>query len=258
MIQSVAVSTMLSCIAYSLWARRFTFHSYWENCHTACIVLQGVAVLLIVPQNSIIDRGLHWLTGQWNLDVWLGDMCFLFAVAAMTMHTVTRLMPLDDVTEVWRQKVQPPITLAVMLTLALLYKSPTADIPDTAHLDGDNTLLPISGVADMWLQLYWLVLLGTMIYLMLYMALQFIKIRRDQRSRSSANFYLVCIAVGVISAVARLAAVFDGSDGSDQGTQMWFFTCCATSLQSLIAARTWRHKANSFHQHPEDTTSDAP
>jgi hypothetical protein len=255
MSETLTISTMLGCIAYSLWVRRGTFHCYWENCNTICIGLQGVAAILIIPQNSIIERGLHYLTGQWNLDVWLGHMCFMFAIGACLLHTMTRLTPPAGLQKIYCQTVQLPITLTVTLTLAALWESPAADAP--------NRDITVAAGADVWLQIYWLLLTGTMAYLLVLTALQFVKIRRDRRSRCYANFYLGCIAVGITSCVIRIATILvaDPSGASHNAKIMWFCTCGAASLQSLIAARSWRRRSRAYRYPPltefqEDTASD--
>ena len=61
---------------------------------------------------------------------------------------------------------------------------------------------------DFWLNMYWLLLCATLIYLLGYGARALLVLRKDPRSRTVANIYLVSSAAGIAACVTRLATAF--------------------------------------------------
>ena len=61
---------------------------------------------------------------------------------------------------------------------------------------------------DFWLNMYWLMLCGMLIYLLGYGSRALLILRKDPRSRRIANVYLVACAAGIAACIVRLATAF--------------------------------------------------
>src|ERR1700682_4133955 len=79
----------LACIAWSLWIRRVTWTCRWEVAATLNIALQGAAVLLMSPlASATIGPALHALTGQWNLEDYIGHDRYFVAAPALVYNAL--------------------------------------------------------------------------------------------------------------------------------------------------------------------------
>ena len=87
----------LASISWSLWIRRLTWHCRWEVAATLNIALQGCAVALMSPLASdTLGFALHDLTGEWNLQNYIGHDCYIVAASAIVYNALGRLG--DDTT----------------------------------------------------------------------------------------------------------------------------------------------------------------
>src|SRR5262245_53260830 len=176
------IAITLVCIAWSLWIRRVTWTCRWEVAATLNIALQGLAVLLMSPLASeTIGPVLHALTGKWNLEDYIGHDCYIVAASAIVYNTLGRLADDDAMQRSFKQYVERPATLCIPLLLV------TFSIGNGARIyRADFFTVP----TDFWLNLYWLLLCGTLIYLLGYGIRATLVLRKDPRSRRIANFYL--------------------------------------------------------------------
>ena len=79
----------LASISWSLWIRRLTWHCRWEVAATLNIALQGCAVALISPlASATVGVALHRLTGEWNLQNYLGHDCYIVAASAIVYNAL--------------------------------------------------------------------------------------------------------------------------------------------------------------------------
>lgn len=233
-VQSLTAAAAFICVSYSVVVRRATFHNFWESATTACILLQGIGMLLIVPESNFLDEWLRRLTGQRYLADWAGHMCFVGAFAALALSAQMRLMTMDELRPQLRRHIQYPVTILVPITLMLLWHSKNA----SAEYE---TLLIVPD--DGWLAAYRLVYCTIMGYILVYAWRLFWDVRRDNRSHTYANFYLVCIGLAMINCTIRVIAVFCNYDCDMLAAHViWYGVCIFTGVMSLVAAHSWHMK----------------
>ncbi len=154
------ITITLASIAWSLWIRRVTWHCRWEVAATLNIALQGCAVALMSPLSAeTLGVALHRITGEWNLQNYVGHDCYIVAASAIVYNAVGRLADDDALQASFKQYVERPATLCIPLLLAtfsLSYGSKT--------YARDFFELP----TDFWLTVYWVLLCGTLAYLLTF------------------------------------------------------------------------------------------
>ncbi|OAN28565.1 hypothetical protein [Mycolicibacterium iranicum] len=233
------IAITLLCIAWSLWIRRVTWSCRWEVAATLNIALQGAAVLLMSPLASeTLGPFLYSLTGKWNLEDYLGHDCYIVAASAVVYNALGRLEQDHAMQQRFRQHIELPATLCIPLLLgafwlgngATIYRADFFDVP-----------------TDLWLNLYWLMLCGMLIYLLAYGGRALLILRTDPRSRPIANVYLFACAMGILACVVRLITAFVPALQTVQGsTLVWFFACACGAGFALTSAHSWRLKTKWF------------
>jgi hypothetical protein len=230
----------LACIAWSLWIRRVTWTCRWEVAATLNIALQGCAVLLMSPAASAtVGHALHALTGKWNLEDYIGHDCYIVAASAIVYNALGRLADDNLLQQKFKQYVERPATLCIPLLLATfsigngaaIYRPDFFDVP-----------------TDFWLNAYWLLLCGTLIYLLVYGSRALLILRKDPRSRTIANIYLVASASGITACVVRITTAFVTplQDFKTSSLLVWVFACMCGAGFALTAAHSWRQKVKWF------------
>ena len=236
------IAITLATIAWSLWIRRVTWRCRWEVAATLNIALQGCAVALMSPAASAtIGVALHDLTGKWNLEDYIGHDCYIVAASAIVYNALGRLSDDHAMQTAFKQYVERPATLCIPLLLATfslgngarVYRPDFFDVP-----------------TDFWLNMYWLVLCGTLIYLLVFGSRALLVLRKDPRSRRIANLYLVASACGVIACVVRDHHRVRPADPSRGGrwTLVWLFACMCGGGFALASAHAWRQKVKWFQR----------
>jgi hypothetical protein len=239
----MALATLLAltitCIAWSLWIRRVTWTCRWEVAATLNIALQGAAVLLMSPLASeTLGHWLHDLTGKWNLEDYIGHDCYIVAASAIVYNSLGRLQDDNAMQRSFKQYVERPATLCIPLLLvtfsvgngARIYKPDFFDVP-----------------TDFWLNLYWLLLCGTLIYLLGYGIRALLVLRKDPRSRTIANLYLVASASGIMACLVRITTAYvTPVQALEGGNLVWFFACLCGAGFALASAHSWRIKTKWF------------
>lgn len=239
----MALATLLAititCIAWSLWIRRVTWTCRWEVAATLNIALQGMAVLLMSPLASeTIGHWLYALTGKWNLEDYLGHDCYIVAASAIVYNTLGRLADDDNVQRSFKQYVERPATVCIPLLLVTFSAGNGARI-----YKPDFFTVP----TDFWLNLYWLLLCGTLIYLLGYGIRATLVLRKDPRSRRIANFYLVASICGILACIVRIiTAVVPQLQTATGSTLVWLFACMCGAGFALASAHSWRIKTKWF------------
>lgn len=234
------IAITLCCIAWSLWIRRVTWASRWEVAATLNIALQGVAVLLMSPLASeTVGVALHALTGKWNLEDYIGHDAYIVAASAVVYNALGRLQDDRSLQRTFKQYVERPATLCIPLLLvtfslgngARIYRSDFFEVP-----------------TDFWLNTYWLLLCGTLIYLLGYGCRALRVLRKDPRSRRVANVYLVASGAGIAACVVRLVTAYIPSlQAMDAAsTLVWVFACMCGAGFALTSAESWRSKTRWF------------
>lgn len=235
------IALTLASIAWSLWIRRVTWHCRWEVAATLNIALQGCAVALMSPAASAtVGVALHRLTGKWNLEDYLGHDCYIVAASAIVYNALGRLADDNAMQRAFKQYVERPATLCIPLLLATFSAGNGARI-----YRADFFKVP----TDFWLDMYWLLLCGTLIYLLGYGIRALLVLRKDPRSRRIANVYLVSSASGIAACLVRLTTAFvTPLQRLEGGTLVWVFACLCGAGFALASAHSWRQKLKWFQQ----------
>src|SRR5262245_51212234 len=233
------IALTLGCIAWSLWIRRITWSCRWEVAATLNIALQGLAVLLMSPLASeTLGQWLHAVTGMWNLEDYIGHDCYIVAASAVVYNALGRLQDDHSLQTSFKQYIERPATLCIPLLLvtfsvgngAAVYRPDFFEVP-----------------TDFWLNIYWLLLCGLLIYLLGYGARALLVLRKDPRSRHIANIYLVASASGIIACAVRITTAYVPQlQAIEGGTLVWFFACLCGAGFALTSAQSWRIKTKWF------------
>ncbi|MDT5357341.1 MAG: hypothetical protein QOJ56_5873 [Mycobacterium sp.] len=231
----------LASISWSLWIRRVTWHCRWEVAATLNIALQGSAVALMSPLASeTLGVALHNITGEWNLQNYIGHDCYVVAASAIVYNAVGRLADDHALQASFKQYVERPATLCIPLLLAtftLSYGSKT--------YARDFFALP----TDFWLSVYWVLLCGTLIYLLVFGSRALLVLRHDPRSRNIANLYLVASASGISACVVRIfTAVIPPFQGPLSAGLVWLFACLCGAGFAVTSAHSWRQRVRWFQR----------
>ncbi len=237
---SALIFVTLACIGWSLWIRRVTWRCRWEVAATFNIALQGAAVALMSPlAANTLGVALHKFTGEWNLQNYIGHDCYIVAASAIVYNAVGRLEDDSALQRSFKQWVERPATLCIPLLLAtftLSYGSKT--------FASDFFALP----TDFWLSIYWLLLCGTLSYLLIFGSRALLVLRKDPRSRNMAHLYLVASASGIAACAVRIiTALIPVFQGPLSTAMVWLFACGCGAGFALTSAHSWRQKIKWFH-----------
>lgn len=233
------ITVTLACMAWSLWIRRVTWGCRWEIAATLNIALQAGAVLLMSPLASeTIGHWLHSLTGVWNLEDYIGHDLYVVAASAIVYNALGRLQDDNAMQTAFKQYVERPATLCIPLLLAAFSLGNGAKI-----YRSDFFTVP----TDFWLSAYWLLLCGTLIYLLGYGSRALLVLRQDPRSRRIANVYLAASASGITACVIRIVTAYvPALQELEGGKLVWFFACACGAGFALTSAHSWRIKTKWF------------
>jgi hypothetical protein len=210
---------------------------------TLNVALQGAAVLLMSPLASqSVGVWLHALTGKWNLSSYIGHDCYIVAASAVVYNAMGRLQEDDAMQKSFKQWVERPATLCIPLLLA------TFSLGNGARIyRADFFQVP----TDFWLNMYWLLLCGTLIYLLVYCSRALLVLRKDPRSRTMANVYLAASISGILACLVRITTAFVAPiQGVEGSIVVWIFACGCGAGFALASAHSWRIKTNWFTKVP--------
>lgn len=239
MAQATLIAITLACIAWSLWIRRVTWSCRWEVAATLNIALQGIAVLMMSPLASeTVGHWLHALTGMWNLEDYIGHDAYIVAASAVIYNALGRLADDHHMQSSFKLYVERPATVCIPLLLATFSLGNGARIyrPDFFEVP-----------TDFWLNTYWLLLCGTLIYLLVYGARALLVLRKDPRSRTIANIYLVASASGILACTVRIVTAYvTPLQTIEGGTLVWIFACGCGAGFAITSAQSWRMKTKWF------------
>jgi hypothetical protein len=229
----------LASIGCSLWIRRVTWRCRWEVAATLNIALQGCAVALMSPLASeTLGVVLHNITGVWNLQNYVGHDCYVVAASAIVYNALGRLGDDHAFQASFKQYVERPATLCIPLLLATFSVSAGSKV----YVRDFFALR-----TDFWLSVYWLVLCGTLGYLLSFGARALLVLRNDPRSRRIADIYLFSSACGIMATVVRgLTALVPPLQGPVSAYLVWLFACMCGVGFALTSAHAWQQKVKWF------------
>jgi hypothetical protein len=236
---SALIIVTLACIGWSLWIRRVTWHCRWEVAATANIALQGAAVLLMSPfAANTLGVGLHNLTGVWNLQNYLGHDCYIVAASAIVYNALGRIADDHMLQTSFKQYIERPATLCIPLLLATFTLS-----RGSKTYTRDFFALP----TDFWLSVYWILLCGTLIYLLGFGFRAMLVLRKDPRSTQIATLYLLACGSGIAACSVRIiTALVPAIQGPMDAALVWFFACACGAGFAVTSAYSWRQKVKWF------------
>lgn len=229
------IAIVLIVIARALWIRRSTWRSRWEQATTLMLALWAVVGVLVLPWTECgLDRVFYDLTGKWAINELLAHICFVFAVAMLNYSIGCRIASDKDMPRLYHQWVELPVTLVVPLMFAAFWLSPKTSSPG-------GELVELK--AGPWLGIYWVLLEGLLMYL-LVIAILGLRILRDRRrQRVTANYYLVGCWLGLVGIVAQLNGVFIIRHPIfDDGLIPWAFAGASMITISIAIMRSWQVK----------------
>jgi hypothetical protein len=236
---AVLITITLACIGWSLWIRRVTWSCRWEIAATLNIALQGATVFLMSPfASETLGHWLHSLTGMWNLEDYIGHDMYVVAASAVVYNALGRLQDDNAMQTTFKQYVERPATLCIPLLLGTFSLGNGAAIYSADFFQLQT---------DFWLSAYWLLLCGTLIYLLGYGSRALLVLRKDPRSRTVANVYLAASVSGILACGVRIFTVLVPSlQPVENGTLVWIFACGCGAGFALMSAHSWRIKTKWF------------
>jgi hypothetical protein len=196
-------------------------------------------VFLMSPLASeTLGHWLHALTGMWNLEDYIGHDLYVVAASAIVYNALGRLQDDYAMQTTFKQYVERPATLCIPLLLATFSLGNGAAI-----YQADFFQLP----TDVWLSAYWILLCGTLIYLLGYGSRALLILRKDPRSRTVANVYLAASVSGMMACLVRIVtALVPSLQPIENGTLVWLFACMCGAGFALMSAHSWRIKTKWF------------
>ncbi|AHB31224.1 hypothetical protein HUFFLYPUFF_56 [Mycobacterium phage HufflyPuff] len=237
----------LASVCWSLWIRRLTWRSSWERAATINVALQGLAVILMSPfASATLGEWLHSLTGQYNLEDYVGHDCYIVAASAAAFNVIGRLKGAEVQQRAFKLWVETPATLAVPLLLAVFTLSQTGEENYPDFFTAPTTELP-------WLRLYWLLLCVVLVWLLVYGSRATVKLLHDPRSRSIARVYLIASICGAAACLSR--AVTDLATPGVQShmissLSIWVLASACGIGFALTSAYSWQAKRRWFKAEP--------
>lgn len=222
-------------IFYSLWIRRDTWWSRWENAASLALVLEAIALLLMSPwAGRQLNPILHQVLGAWNVQQMVGHLCLIVAITANIHHMLVRLADPDQVRSIMRRQLMIPIWLGFLIMVPTFLHSAQPYQPDMFS----------ATTADTWLRLYQLVGCALVLYLSGYVSRLMLTLRHDPRAKSTVDLYLVSMTFTAAACLFVLGAAF--FDGVDAGLAIWICICVAVGTFAHGSARSWQAKSAWF------------
>jgi len=237
----IVVATCV-CLMRSIWVRRWTLTSVsdhlklTERTLTVCLLCQLAALILMSPiSDEAIGRPLHALTGHWNIDSWAGHCCFIGAAATITLNVGSRLdISHQELLKDFKRRIEMPMTIIIPALLAILFMSPNAN-QDTVDL--------FAAKNDFWLNVYWTLVSGFLIYILAHAMGVLAIIRRDPRNRRTATLYLIALSAGAGVCTLRIIASWSNSD-FNYHPWFWIGDCTSSMIFAWAAAQSWRKRVS--------------
>ncbi|MGH3638718.1 MAG: hypothetical protein ACRDUX_06785, partial [Mycobacterium sp.] len=201
--------------------------------------LQGATVFLMSPfASETLGHWLHSLTGMWNLEDYIGHDMYVVAASAVVYNALGRLQDDNAMQTTFKQYVERPATLCIPLLLGTFSLGNGAAIYSADFFQLQT---------DFWLSAYWVLLCGTLIYLLGYGSRALLVLRKDPRSRTVANVYLAACVSGMLACTVRIVtALVPSLQPVENGTLVWIFACGCGAGFALTSAHSWRVKTKWF------------
>jgi hypothetical protein len=231
MTQSALTALALCFCGGAIWVRRKSWRIRWDRALTMSFLFQGLGFALCAPAMSrYLEPALFRITGVAHLRDFFGHVLFICAICGVIYACACRLVP-DRELESVLYKIEFPGAIAGGTMLAAitlshnLSREPRPDFLDVP--------------CDFWLRVYWLSYGAIIIYLLCFVVRLLWVLRRDPRSRLTADLFIIASGLGVVSFALLLARVIINPG---LVARFWISTpsCVAGGLAAFAAAWSWR------------------
>lgn len=243
MIAALSVITS-GIVAWSLWTRRHTWRVKWETASTVNVALMAVAGFLGTPSvGAVIGYWLHHVTHLWNLQFYIGHLCFLGSMCAITYNAAAKLMTDEEFKTWFRNRIQIPTAVGALIITALFTGSRSSKIPYDS--------LGLMKAPGAYMEAYWVSYCLLLSYLLYHGIRAFIDLWYDEPSRSITNIYLAASLFSVATLILRLATALE--DRWESAVVMDIMSVTGTfaiSLFTIGAAYSWISRVRWFTNRP--------
>jgi hypothetical protein len=194
-----------------------------------------MGLALISPVASVmLGHLLYSLTGEWNVEDFLGHVCYLVAISAVVYNAIQRLGDDQHTQRSFRLNVEYPLTLCIPLMLAAFSMGNGAKVYRANFFEVPT---------DTWLGLYCILGCGISGHLIIYGFRALLVLWHDPKSRDVATFYLAgslgallgCL-VGLVNADAPALKT------AGHGDAIWWFACMYAISFALGGRYSWLKK----------------
>lgn len=242
-VTNFSLGILLVVSAWSLWVRRLTIHSRWDAPLTFAIALIALCAVLVAPWRPLAEASFP-LAGKYYLLMAASQIMFFAAEVLIIKGIYQRLMPDDRIGPFIRTFILPVVIVAVVVMLVCFVRSPL-----TSTMTADHLYLR---TPDVWLSVYWGVMLGTATLLALIAIFGLVRLRADQRS-SMVDLYAGAVALGLLTVPVLSVAV--NTDRPELATVLvWpvsYMCLTAIAFAAGIAWRQW-YQIPPLHPRPPD------
>lgn len=233
MIQQLLIGVALAAAGWCIWVRRHSWRCRKDAALTLGIAFTGIGLFLAAPfQNRYLGTLGYTLTGIGHIDTYIGQMCMTSSGACVIYAVASRLVPDHHIEKVMR-RVEYPNALAATIMLAMLISSPK--MRHQPHCD--FFAIP----PGPYLAVYWAAFLTLITYQLAYMIRILLILRRDPRSRLSANLFIFAASLGLLW-VAATTAHFVIPHCWITPTALWVLVCGPATIVGLAGAASWRKR----------------
>ena len=218
------IALTLACATATLWTRRLTWSCPWEVAPTL-----GIARIASGgPDVTARDHGHRAAAAhghrEWHSYDYLGHICYIWAAGAIVYAALSRLVDDDDILRASIRRLELPVLLVVTAMLVALAMSHT-----NSGYHPDMYDVPV----DTWLAVYWLLINGMLMSLFTYAARQLLILRQDERSRLTADMFILGSVYGFSD--ASLAS----PTRSCRSWTRWVLTRSCGFLAAPPGCRSW-------------------
>jgi hypothetical protein len=232
MTQSAPIALALCLCGGAIWVRRKTWRIQWDRALTMSVLFQGLGYALCAPAMShYLGQALFRITGIAHLQDLFGHVLFICAICCVIYACACRLVP-DDELEALLHKIEIPGAvagagmLAAMTLSHNLTKKPPPDFFDVP--------------CDFWLKVYWITYGAIVLYLMWFLIRLLWVLRRDPRSRTTADMFIMATGLGIVSFSLLLGRVLIPK--FFPCVWIWVPLSMAGGLAAFAAAWSWRER----------------
>lgn len=228
----IPASIAIVAIGAALLIRRATWSSPAERGITINLLLQGAAVVLMLPiTNDTLGQWLYERTGYGNLTNLIGHDFYVVAASSILMTALYMRNPDEVLQRKFRQRVEMPCLMIIPVMLALF-------LAHGEQVQAHDFFAVDDGI---WLVWYWLALTGILGYALAYSAYLFWPVIYETRLRTMVVGYILASASGVLAcAIKAVSAMFQVSPQT--APAVWAFaTACGIGFAVTSAWDWYKH-----------------